>query len=270
MHNPKLLVRISVLFILFSASYVYAITDSRDVKDIGIDEKTGDIIPGDITFLNEDNETVELKDFFTRGRPVILNLVYFGCPRLCNYATAGLVQVINEQNSLEIGKDFKILTVSFDPKDTPELAATKAARYRESVKQGNSGKENWVFLTSDPANIRRLTEAVGFKYKVDGDEFAHASALIVLTPEGKISRYLPGIQYEPIDFRMSLLEASRGRIGSSEMLNKMLLFCYEFDPVGKKYALKALKVVKAAGVVTLLSLCGILTYFWRKERKEPE
>jgi protein SCO1/2 len=270
MHNPRLLLTIPVLLLIFSANYVFAITDSRDVKDIGIDEKTGVFVPGDISFTTESNENVELKDFFNPAKPVILNLVYFGCPRLCNFATDGLVQVMNEQNSLELGKDFKVLTVSFDPRDTPELSGTKASRYRKMVKHGDPGMENWVFLTSDAVNIRRLTEAVGFRYKVDGDEFAHASALIILTPEGKISRYLPGIQYEPGDFRLSLLEASRGRIGSSEMLNKLLLFCYEFDPVGKKYALKALNVVKAGGVVTLLSICGVLTYFWRRERKEPE
>ncbi|MCI0482196.1 MAG: SCO family protein, partial [Candidatus Dadabacteria bacterium] len=270
MYNAKALVKLSVLLLLFSTNYVFAITDSRDVKDIGIDEKTGALVPGDIRFADENHETVELRDFFNQAKPVVLNLVYFGCPRLCNFATDGLVQVMNEQGSLKIGKDFKVLTVSFDPGDTPELASTKASKYREMVKHGDSGMENWVFLTSDAENIRLLTEAVGFRYKVDGNEFAHASALIILTPEGKISRYLPGIQYEPGDFRLSLLEASRGRIGSSEMLNKLLLFCYEFDPVGKKYALKALNVVKAAGVVTLLSICGVLTYFWRKERKEPE
>ena len=270
MYNHRLLLTIPVLLLLFSTNYVFGITDSRDVKEIGIDEKTGEFVPGDIRFTSESNETVELKDFFNPAKPLILNLVYFGCPRLCNFATDGLVQVMNEQNSLEIGKDFKVLTVSFDPKDTPELSGTKASRYREIVKHGDPGMGNWVFLTSDAENIRRLTEAVGFRYKVDGDEFAHASALIILTPEGKISRYLPGIQYEPGDFRLSLLEASRGRIGSSEMLNKLLLFCYEFDPVGKKYALKALNVVKAGGVITLLSICGVLTYFWRRERKEPE
>ena len=270
MHYGRLLLTIPVLLLLFSASHVFAITDSRDVKDIGIDEKTGVFIPGDIRFTTENNQEVELKDFFNPSKPVILNLVYFGCPRLCNFATGGLVQVMNEQNSLEIGKDFKVLTVSFDPKDTPELSGAKASKYREMVKHGDPGMENWIFLTSDAENIRRLTEAVGFRYKVDGDEFAHASALIILTPEGKISRYLPGIQYEPGDFRLSLLEASQGRIGSSEMLNKLMLFCYEFDPIGKKYALKALNVVKAGGVVTLLSICGALTYFWRRERKEPE
>jgi len=270
MYNPKAIIRISVIFLIFSANYAFAITDARDVKNIGFDEKLGALVPGDITFRDENNEPVKIKDLFTPGKPVILNLAYFGCPRLCGITADGLIQVMNEQKSLELGKDFKILTVSFDPKDTPESAGAKAARYRERVQQGESLKENWLFLTSDRQDIKKLTDAVGFKFKPDGDQFAHPSGVIILTPEGKISRYLEGIQYDPTDFRLALLEASRGKIGSSEVINKVLLFCYEFDPIGKRYALKALNIVKAAGVVTLLSVCGVLTYFWRRERKEPE
>lgn len=270
MYNPRVLLTVTVLYLLLSTSGALAITDSREVKNIGIDEKTGEFLPGDMRFVDENGKTVELKEFFNKKEPLVLNLIYFGCPRLCNYATEGLLQVMNEEESLDLGKDFKVLTVSFDTKDTPEIAAGKASRYRGMLKHGNPANGNWVFLTSDSGNIHRLTEAVGFKYKIDGDEFAHASALIILTPEGKISRYLPGIQYEPNDFKLSLLEASQGKIGSSEMLNKLLLFCYHFDPVGKKYALQALNVMKAAGVVTLLTLCGVLTYFWRRERQEPE
>ena len=270
MHTPRVILTLTVLYLLLSTNGSLAITDSRDVKNIGIDEKTGEFVPGDIKFADENNQTVELKDFFTLKEPLVLNLVYFSCPRLCNYATDGLIQVMNEQEALDLGKDYKVLTVSFDAEDTPEIASGKASRYRGMLKHGDPANGNWEFLTSDADNIRRLTEAVGFRYMVDGDEFAHASALIILTPEGKISRYLPGIQYEPNDFKLSLLEASKGKIGSSEMLNKLLLFCYHFDPVGKKYALQALNVMKAAGVVTLLTLGGVLTYFWRREKKEPE
>ena len=270
MHIPRIILTAITFYLLLWASGSFAITNSRDVKNIGIDEKTGQFVPGDIRFVDENNQPVELKDFFTQREPLLLNLVYFSCPRLCNYATEGLLQVMNEQEALDLGKDYKVLTVSFDTKDTPEIAAGKASKYRGMLKHGDPSGGNWVFLTSDADNIRRLTEAVGFKYMVDGDEFAHASALIILTPDGKISRYLPGIQYEPVDFKLSLLEASQGKIGSSEMLNKLLLFCYHFDPVGKKYALQALNVMKAAGVVTLLTLSGVLTYFWRREKKEPE
>ncbi len=260
-----------VTFLLFiCSSYAHSITDSRDVKDIGIDEKLGSPIPGDLVFLDENNQTVKFKDLLAKEEPTVLNLVYFSCPRLCNFAADGLLQVANELDSLSLGRDYRIITVSFDPEDGPEIAKSKAVKYRGSVTGGESAEEDWEFLTGSQENIEKLTKAVGFRYMKDGDEFAHASALIVLTPDGEISRYLHGIQHEPGDFRLALLEASEGKIGSSEVINKVLLFCYGFDPIGKRYALQALNIVKAAGVVTLFALCGALTYFWRKERKEPE
>jgi protein SCO1 len=270
MYSPRLLVRISVLLVLFFASHAFAITDARDVKDIGFDEKLGAVVPGDITLRDENNKAVKIKDLFTPGKPVILNLAYFTCPRLCSITADGLIEVMNEQKALELGKDFKILTVSFDPNDTPESARNKAVRYRERVRQGESLKDNWLFLTSDQEDIKKLTDAVGFKFKPDGKEFAHPSGVIILTPEGKVSRYLEGIQYDPTDFRLALLEASEGKIGSSKLINKVLLFCYGFDPIGKRYTLKALRIVKAAGIITLLTLCGVLTFFWRRERKKHE
>jgi protein SCO1/2 len=268
MSRTKFIFTILLIFLLFSSDYVFAITDARDVKDIGIDEKLGDIIPGELVLINENNEPVVFKDLLSQDTPTVLNLVYYSCPRLCNFATDGLLQVVNETEALQLGKDFKILTVSFDPEDTTELAATKAPKYRKSMKRGEGTQKNWPFLIGEKENIEKLTESVGFKYKVDGAEFAHASALIVLTPEGKISRYLHGIQHEPTDFRLALLEASKGEIGSSKLINSVLLFCYGFDPVGKKYALKALNIVKAGGVITLLLLCVGLTYFWRREKRE--
>lgn len=270
MHKLKLIASIVLVFMLFSSEFVLAITDARDVKDIGIDEKLGDTLPGDITIIDENNNPVLFKDLLSTDTPTVLNLVYYSCPKLCNFATDGLLQVINETDSLNIGKDYKVLTVSFDPEDSTELAASKALKYRSSVKTGEQTEDSWPFFTADEENIKKLTQSVGFKYKIDGDEFAHPAALTVLTPEGKISRYLYGIQHIPNDFRFSLLEASKGEIGDSTLLNKVLLFCYGFDPVGKKYALKALNIVKAGGVVTLLTLCVGLTYFWRREKIEPD
>lgn len=270
MYRAKFSLNILILLLFIGSAYANAITDSRDVKDIGIDEKLGSIIPGDIVLRDEDSQSVEFKGLLAEEKPTVLNLVYFSCPRLCNFATDGLLQVANELDSLSLGRDYRVLTVSFDPEDTPELAKSKAIKYRGSVAGREPVREDWEFLTGTQENITKLTEAVGFRYKKDGAEFAHASALIVLTPEGEISRYLHGIQHEPNDFRLALLEASEGKIGSSEVINKVLLFCYGFDPVGKKYALRALNIVKAAGLVTLFTLCGALTYFWRKERKKPE
>jgi protein SCO1/2 len=267
MKKVNLISSIVLVLILFSSEFGIALTDSRDLKDIGIDEKLGDTIPDDITIIDENNNPVLFKDLLSSDTPTVLNLVYYSCPKLCNFATDGLLQVVNETLSLEIGKDYKLLTVSFDPEDSSELAATKALKYRSRVKTGEQTQDSWPFFTGDQKNIEKLTQSVGFKYKIDGNEFAHASALIVLTPQGRISRYLHGIQHVPNDFRLSLLEASKGEIGTSKLLNSVLLFCYGFDPIGKKYALKALNIVKAGGLITLLSLCVGLTYFWRRERK---
>ncbi len=267
MYKTKLIFSVLLLFIFLSVESVFALTDSRDVKDIGIDERLGEFIPGEITLTDENNEPVVFEDLLSKDTPTVLNLVYYSCPKLCNFAADGLLKVVNETESLELGKDFKLLTVSFDPKDSPELAAKKALKYRNATKRVLTSKQDWPFFVGDEENIEKLTESVGFRYKLDGEEFAHASALIVITPEGRISRYLYGIQHVPSDFRLSLLEASKGEIGSSKLLNSVLLFCYGFDPVGKKYALKALNIVKAGGVVTLLTLSVGLTYFWRRENR---
>jgi protein SCO1 len=268
--NKTIYIRVTVIasavIVLLCSNFAFALTDARDVKDIGIDEKLGAIIPPDIELVNESGDTLKVIELLSEDVPTVLNLVYYSCPRVCNFATDGLLQVIGEVGYLKLGDDYKVLTVSFDPEETPEIAESKALRYREAVKNAEPDPSDWQFLTGDSENIKRLTDSVGFRYIKDGDEFAHGSALIFLTPEGKVTRYLHGIQHEPADFRLSLLEASRGEIGSSKIMNAVLLFCYGFDPIGKRYALKALNIVKASGVVTLLLLCGVLTYFWRRER----
>ncbi len=186
---------------------------------------------------------------------------------MCNFATDGVVDVVNNLSSLNLGKDFKILTVSFNSEDNPQIAGSKVKRYYESLNEKHFPKGNWHFLTGSEESVTRLTQSVGFKFKKEGEEFAHPSSLIIITPGAKISRYLYGIQHEPKDLKMALLEATNGEIGTSQIINKALLFCYQFDPVGKKYALKALNVVKAGGVMTLLTLGIFLTYFWKREKK---
>jgi len=262
---------IRAVFIIFTlliySSYAHAITNANDIKEIGVDEKLAEPIPLDLTFYDEEGKPVKLRDFFEEGKPVILTLVYYSCPRLCSFILDGVLDAVNDLSSLSLGKDFKIISVSFNPNDSYELAKTKASKYYNRLKNTHFPKGNWRFLTGDNENIEQLTQAVGFKYKKDGEEFAHPSAIIILTPQGKVSRYLYGVQYETKDLKLALLEASNGEIGSSKLLNRVMLFCYEFDPVGKKYALRALNVVKAGGVLTLLSLAGLLTYFWKKEKR---
>jgi protein SCO1 len=257
---------LALMILTVSAVFCGAITNEADVKEIGVDEKLGEKIPLDLKFFDEDGNQIILGDLFKDGKPLILSLAYFSCPRLCSLTLKGTLESLNALPTLYLGKDFKVATLSFNPIEKPDLAKEKALEYRGKLKKEQSAEAKWLFLTGDEDNISKLTQAVGFRYKKDGEEFAHPTTLIFFTPEGRISRYLYGVQFEPKEMKLSLLEASDGTIGSSEVLNKVLLFCYAFDPVGKRYALQALKIVKAGGVITLISLGMFLTYYWKKEK----
>jgi protein SCO1 len=257
---------LALLFGAFLCNHsVLAVQNVNDLSDIGIDERPGNQIPIELEFTNSNNQVVSLSEYFLDNKPVILNLVYFSCPRVCNYAISGVVDVVNKLSSIYLGRDFRILTISFDERDSFKESELKIADFYKLMNNNHNPKGNWHFLSGDAENIKQLTESVGFKYKKDGDEFAHTSSLIIITPGGKVARYLYGIQHEQQDLKLALLEASKGEIGNSKFVNKALLFCYQFDPVGKKYALKAINVVKAGGVLTLLSLGVFLTYYWRRE-----
>lgn len=250
---------------LVSNHAVMAVQDVKEIKDVGIEEHLGDKIPLDLEFTNSSSEKVKLSDYFLDNKPVILNLVYFNCPRVCNYAISGVVDVVNKLSSVYIGRDFKILTISFDPADNFKNSKLKISDFYKLLNNEQNPKGNWHFLTGDAENINKLTQAVGFMFKKDGDEFAHPTSLIILTPDGKVARYLYGIQQDQQDLKLALIEASKGEIGQSKLISKVLLYCYQFDPVGKRYALQALNVVKAGGILTLLSLGVFLTYYWRRE-----
>ncbi|MGB7290788.1 MAG: SCO family protein [Thermodesulfobacteriota bacterium] len=256
----------ALIMVTVSAVFCGAINNEADVKDIGVDEKLGEAIPLDLKFFDEDGNQIILGDLLKDGKPLILSLAYFSCPRVCSLTLNGTSESINSLSNLYLGKDYKIATLSFNPIEKPDVAKEKALKYRAKLKNEQSAEKKWLFLTGDQDNISKLTQAVGFRYKKDGEEFAHPTTMIFITPEGRISRYLYGVQFEPKEMKLSLLEASDGKIGSSEVLNKVLLFCYEFDPVGKRYALQALKIVKAGGVITLISLGMFLTYYWKKEK----
>ena len=254
-----------LLVYLLCNQSLLAVQDVKELTDVGIEEHLGDNIPLDLEFTNSSNEKVKLSEYFLDNKPVILNLVYLNCPRVCNYAISGVVDVVNKLSSVYLGRDFKILTISFDERDNFKDSKLKISDFFKLMNDEQNPKGNWHFLTGDAENINKLTQSVGWKFKKDGDEFAHPSSLIILTPDGKVARYLYGIQQNQQDLRLALLEASKGEIGDSKLVNRVLLYCYHFDPVGKKYALKALNVVKAGGVLTLLSLGVFLTYYWRRE-----
>jgi len=259
---------ILILIIIFSNYHapVYAISNTADLNDIGIDEKLGDTIDLDVDFVNQDGEKVNLSSFFNE-KPVVINMLYLTCPRICTFALEGSLEVINETTKLNVGTDYEFLSISFNSEETHINSAEKSKKYINGLKNSSDISGNgWTFLTSDSENINKLTQSIGYNFKKDGDEYAHPSALVVLTPEGKVSRYLYGLQHNPKDFKLALIESSDGKIGESSLANKVLLFCYQFDPIGKRYALKALNIVKAGGVVTLLALSGFLAIFWVREK----
>jgi len=219
------------------------------LKDVGIDQKLNNLVPLDLAFHDETGQTVKLAQFFGNA-PVILSLVYYNCPMLCTQVLNGMERSLKDV-PMDIGRQFSVVTVSIDPTERPTLASAKRALYtglygRPEATQG------WHFLTGDEPQIKQLANAVGFRYAYDSasKQFAHASAIMILTPEGKISRYLYGIQYATRDLRLGLVEASEGKIGTP--VDQILLFCYHYDAATGKYSLLISRVLKAAGVFTIL------------------
>jgi protein SCO1/2 len=219
------------------------------LKEVGVDQKLNDSIPLDLTFRDEHGNLVPLRKYFG-SKPVILSLVYFNCPMLCTQVLNGLDRSL-ELIPMIIGKDFNVLTVSIDPTDRPVLAESKQAVYLGMY--GRPGaEEGWHFLTGEQPQIKQLAAAVGFRYAYDPDskQFAHASAIMVLTPTGKISRYFYGISYPERDLRLGLVDASQGKIGSP--VDQVLLFCYHYDPHTGKYGLLISRVLQLAGGLTVV------------------
>ena len=204
-----------------------------------------------------------MSEFFSKDRPVILSLVYYNCPMLCTQVLNGLLRSLKEQ-SLVPGKDFEVLTVSIDPTEWPALASAKHDLYT-GIYARPGAAEGWHFLTGEDPQIKQLTHAIGFRYAYDpgSKQFAHASAIFILTPDGKISRYFYGIQYPERDLRLGLVEASHGKIGTP--VDQILLFCYHYDPVTGKYGLLISRVIKAAGLATVLAIGALVFILGRRE-----
>jgi protein SCO1/2 len=227
------------------------------LQDIRIDQRLNEQIPLDLKFRDETGRDVKLGDFFGR-RPVILVLAYYQCPRLCTLVLNGLVQGMLEM-PLTAGKDFEVVTVSFDPRETPELAASKKESYLQ--RYGRPGAEGgWHFLTGEESEIRMLTDAVGFHYRFDPakNQFMHASGIMILTPEGRLSRYFYDVKYSGRDLRLGLVEASQNQIGTA--VEQILLYCFHYDPTLGKYSASVMNFVRVGGILTLLS---IAVFVWR-------
>ena len=238
--------------------------ESRLLQQVTIEQKPGAQVPAGLTFRDERGQVVRLGDYFGR-KPIILHLVYLECPMLCNITSDSLVRTLKVMD-FEVGTEFLVLTVSFDPRETPKLAA---AAKRTAVKRyGRDGAEQgWHFLTGEPPAIERLTDAVGFRYawNLKLGQYAHGAGIIVLTPEGRVSRYLNGVEYPARDVRLALVEASNHEIGS--VIDQALLLCYPYDPHTGKYGWAIHRILQAAGLTTLGVLAGsILMMLWRERR----
>jgi protein SCO1/2 len=236
------------------------------VRGVGIDQNLNAQIPLELTFKDETGQTVRLGQYF-RQKPVVLALVYYECPMLCNMVLNGLTHSM-EQISLDLGRDYEVVTVSFNPHETWQLAASKKANYVEKY-QRKGAKEGWHFLTGQEDNIKKLADAAGFHYKYDpiSKQFAHASGIMVITPEGRIARYFYGIEYKPRDFRLGLVEASEHKIGSP--VDAIMLFCYHYDPMTGKYGLVIMNVIRTLGSATVIALGTLLFVLIRRDRHGP-
>lgn len=234
------------------------------LEGVGIDQRLNQPVPLNLVFKDDSGRAVPLSTYF-HGKPVLLALVYYQCPMLCTRILNGVVDSLNAI-SFTPGQDFEVVTVSFDPKDTPELAAAKKKTYLASYKR--SGTANgWHFLTGDPASIKALTEAVGFHYKYDPvtKQFAHASGIMLLTPNGRLSRYFYGVEYKPRDVRLGLVEASNNKIGNA--VDEVLLFCYHYDAATGKYGAVAMNAERIGGAAFLLLAGSGLFMLWRRDRR---
>lgn len=236
-----------------------------NTEGVGIEPKLNGSLPLEVSLRDENGAAVKLRDFF-HGKPVLIAPVYFTCPMLCSQILNGVVAGLRPL-SLHPGRDFEVVAISFDPSDTPEIARGKRDHYARSY-SSRDGVNGWHFLTGSQASIHAVTDALGFRYRWDEvhKQFVHASGVMVATPMGKIARYLYGVEYEPKDLKLSLVEASQNRIGSP--MDQVLLLCYHYDPTTGKYGATVLGILRGAGVLTLVVLGLALVLLWRRDLKK--
>lgn len=233
----------------------------REAEGVGVDEHLSRNVDLSLTFTNEDGAPVPLSGFFHQGRPVILDLVYYQCPMLCNLLLNGQTETM-KQIPWTPGKEYEVVTISINPKETPEMARQKKATYINDLGKPAAG---WHFLTDYNGHAKTLAEEIGYHYRYDRrqDQYAHPAAVMVLTPDGKIARYLYGIRFRALDLRFALAEASEGRITLT--VEKILLLCYHYDPQANRYVLFASNFMKAGGALTV---CILAFFIWRMFKAE--
>jgi protein SCO1/2 len=234
------------------------------LKDVGIDQKLNEQLPLDLVLHDETGRQVMLGDYFGK-KPVVLSLVYYDCPMLCNQVLNGMITSFRVL-AFKPGEEFEVVTVSFDSKENAAQAAAKKKTYIGYLPEAKraSATAGWHFLTGDEENVRKLTEAIGFRFSFDEatNQFAHGSAIYVATPQGKLARYFYGIEYAPRDLRLGLIEAAENKIGTP--MDQLLLYCYHYDPTTGKYGAAVINLIRAGGVLTLLGIAGLFIFMRRR------
>ncbi|MDB5102450.1 MAG: hypothetical protein JWP91_139 [Fibrobacteres bacterium] len=239
-----------------------------NLVDVGIEEHLGDPIPMDAVFKDETGKEVTLGSYFSPGKPVLLNFAYFQCPMLCNMVLNGMLEGM-KRIDWTAGKEYQVVTISIDPRETPELAAAKKKSHIEALGRPEAAP-GWHFLTGDEKQIRKVADAIGFKYQYvkATNEFAHAAGVYTISPAGKISRYLYGVEFKKKDLRLALLDASEGKALS--IGDKLVMFCYRYDANAKGYVLFARNFMKGGGYVVTACLALLMGGLWRKEFKRRD
>jgi len=233
------------------------------LDQVGIDQRINQTIPLDLTFMDENGQPVQLRQYFGQ-KPVIIAMVYYQCPMLCSQVLNGMSGVFNGIRRFDVGRDFTVLTVSFDPRDTPQNALEEKNKFLGRYRRPGA-REGWHFLTGKQDQIQALTNALGFRYAWDPEikQYAHASAIMLVTPDGHIAQYYYGIEYPPRDLQLGIVEASRGKVGN--VVDQVLLYCYHYDPAKGKYGAVIFNILRVTAAATLLLLGGFIILMVRRE-----
>lgn len=240
----------------------------EDLQGVGIEERPGAAVPLEVPLTDHRGRLVRLSRFFEGGKPVVMVLAYYQCPMICGLLIHGVTEGLKDL-AWTAGKEYRLVVLSFDPRDSASVASDKRESYLEEYGRGVA-EPGFDFLVGDEGSIRQVADSVGFQYRWDEptQQYAHATGAFVLTPEGKLSRTLTGISFSPGDLRLALLEASQGKLGGA--WDQVLLFCFHYDPDARGYVLAARRVMTAGGALTILALGGFLALLWRRERGEAE
>ena len=252
-----------LFFLIILTFQAYSISDVNDIRNnVGWDEKYGNSIDLESEIVSVSGEKTNLNNILNKDIPTVFVLAYYSCPKMCSFILDGVKDVVQASNKRP-GIDYNLVTLSFNSRDSFESSRVFENKYSSIL----NADESWNFYTSDDISIEKITKSVGFKFQPDGDEFAHPAGIILLTNDGIVSRYLSGVIYDPRDFKLAIIEASQGSTGTVSLSDKVLLYCFDFDPVGKKYALRALNVMKLGGAITLFAIIIMMGFLWLRKNK---